>query len=182
MGGARSSCAVRRRRAAILTSMRLATRALGFCVVLSLLAADAPQDPGDIVIVTRKTTKLRSQKRAFAPAVAELREGDKLAFQSKEGAWLAVRFDKQSGFVHENDVSTNPDVRLSGQGVRETYSTSETAAARKGFNPQVEKNYRQSKPELERAFGLVDQLQARDVPEAAVRDFLIAGKLLQEGQ
>ncbi len=162
--------------------MRQATRVLGLCAVLGLLAADVPQDPGDLLTVTRKTTKLRAQKRSFAPAVADLKEGDKLSFQSKDGAWLAVKFGSLAGWLHQTDVSTNPDVRLSGQGVRETYSTSETAAAKKGFNPQVEKAYRQNNPNLEKAFALVDQLQTRAVPEADLRTFLQAGRLLQEGK
>jgi hypothetical protein len=73
-------------------------------------------------------------------------------------------------------------VRLSGEGVRENYSASETAAARKGFNPEVEKTYRTKKPELEPAFRLVDRLQAREVSEDVLRAFLVAGGLLKEGQ
>jgi hypothetical protein len=162
--------------------MRQATRVLGLCAVLSLFAADVPQDPGDVLTVTRKTTKLRSQKRSFAPAVADLAEGDKLVFEQKDGAWLAVKFGQKAGFVHQTDVSTNPGVRLSGQGVRENYSTSETAAAKKGFNPQVEKQYRTNNPNLEQAFKLLDQLEAAGVPEADLRTFLSDGKLLQEGK
>ncbi len=162
--------------------MRQVSVVLGLGAVLCLLAADVPQDPGDLLTVTRKATKLRAQKRSFAPAVADLKEGDKLAFQSKEGAWLAVKFGAKAGWLHQTDVSSNPDVRLSGQGVRETYSTSETAAARKGFNPQVEKAYRQNNPNLERSFQLVDRLQERGVSEGELREFLIAGGLLQEGK
>ncbi len=162
--------------------MRQATRVVGLCAVLSLLAADVPQDPGDVLTVTRKTTKLRAQKRSFAPAIADLVEGDKLTFEKKDGAWLAVKFGQKAGFVHQTDVSTNPDVRLSGQGVRETYSTSETAAAKKGFNPQVEKQYRTNNPNLERTFKLLDQLEAAGVPEADLRAFLVEGKLLPEGK
>jgi uncharacterized protein YgiM (DUF1202 family) len=162
--------------------MSMATRALGCCAVLVLLAADVPQDPGDILTVTRKTTKLRSAKRSFAPAVADLKEGDKLTCQGKEGAWLSVAFGDQKGWLHETDVTTRTDVRLSGEGLRESYSTSETAAAKKGFNPQVEKQYRQDNPSLERAFALVDQLQARTLGDDELRAFLVAGRLLQEGQ
>ncbi|MCA8964973.1 MAG: hypothetical protein KDC48_08795, partial [Planctomycetes bacterium] len=62
------------------------------------------------------------------------------------------------------------------------YSASETSAARKGFNPQVERQYRTSNPNLEAAFKLVDRLQARATPEAEVRAFLQAGGLLKEGR
>jgi hypothetical protein len=162
--------------------MRLAPRVLGVFAVLALLAADAPQDPGDVLTVTRKTTKLRAQKRSFAPAVADLAEGDKVVFVQKEGAWLSVKSGQITGWLHETDVTAKSDVRLSGQGVRESYSTSETAAAKKGFNPQVERQYRQNNPNLERGFQLVDQLQARSVPEAELRQFLSEGGLLQEGR
>lgn len=160
--------------------MPLVLRAVCGLAMLSLLAADVPQDPGDVLVVTRKATKLRSQQRSFAPAVADLREGDRLTLRQRSGAWFAVRFGEIDGFVHAGDVSGNPDVRLSGQGVRETYSTSETAAARKGFNPQVERSYRGQNPDLDRAFRLVDALQARSVPEAEIAAFLRAGRLLRE--
>ena len=73
-------------------------------------------------------------------------------------------------------------MRLSGEGVSETYTASETAAARKGFNPDVERRYRREKPNLERAFQLVDRLQARVVSDEELRAFLVAGGLLKEGQ
>lgn len=162
--------------------MKLPLRALILLSVPILLAADAPQDPGATLTVTRKTTKLRQDKRLFAPAVADLREGDKLVLEQKSGAWLAVQFGPQRGFVHAGDVSDKTDVRLSGQGVRETYSTSETSAAKKGFNPQVEKSYRTQRPDLEAAFVKVDRLQAREVSESELRAFLVEGGLLQEGR
>ena len=45
----------------------------------------------------------------------------------------------------------------------------------------MEKQYRLDNPDLEKSFRLVDQLQARSVPEAELRTFLQAGGLLQEG-
>jgi len=156
--------------------------AAGLLALLGLLAAVHPQEPGTTLTVTRKATKLREGKRLFAPAVAELREGDRLVLERKEGAWLAVSYALLKGWLHETDVSAKPDVRLSGEGVRETYTASETAAARKGFNPDVEKTYRGSRPELEPAFRLVDELQAREVAEEELRAFLLDGGLLPEGR
>jgi hypothetical protein len=153
--------------------------ALGLVVIVALLAT-AAQEPNDTLTVTRKTTKLREAKRLFAPAIAELHEGDKLVLEKREGAWLAVQFQALKGWLHESEVSAKPDVHLSGEGVRETYTSSETSAARKGFNPQVEKSYRTKKPALEVAFRLVDRLQARALTDDDVRAFLDAGGLLEE--
>jgi hypothetical protein len=160
--------------------MKRTLRAFALLVLLGLLPADALQEPGTTLTVTRKTTKLRSAKRLFAPAVAELREGDRLTLDQKDGAWLEVSRDAQRGWLHETDVSSKPDVRLSGEGVRESYSTSETSAARKGFNPRVEESYRGEHPALEPAFRLVDRLQAREVTDDALRAFLATGGLYTE--
>ncbi|MCB9886448.1 MAG: hypothetical protein H6838_13210 [Planctomycetes bacterium] len=162
--------------------MKLTARATGLVALLCLAAANVPQDAGTTLTVTRKTTKLRAQHKMFAPTVVELHEGDKVTFAQRDGAWLSVAAGERKGWLHETDVSGNPDVRLSGEGVRETYSASETSAARKGFNPQVERQYRTSNPNLEAAFKLVDRLQARATPEAEVRAFLQAGGLLKEGR
>jgi hypothetical protein len=162
--------------------MRHTSGALGLLVVFTLLVSAAQENPEATLTVTRKTTKLREDKRLFAPAVAELHEGDRLVLERKEGAWLAVAFAQLKGWLHETDVSDKPDVRLSGEGVRETYTASETAAARKGFNPEVERGYRKNKPELEPAFRLVDRLQARAVSDDDLRAFLVAGGLLREGR
>jgi len=156
-------------------------RRLGLLALVVLLASGA-QDPNDTLTVTRKMAKLRGEKRLFAPAVAEVHEGDKLVLEKREGAWLAVQFEKLKGWLHESEVSAKPDVRLSGEGVSETYTSSETSAARKGFNPEVEKSYRTKNPALEVAFRLVDRLQARAVSDDDLRAFLVEGGLLKEGQ
>lgn len=146
-----------------------------------LSVGDPAQDPGDVLTVTRKTTKMRTQKRAFAPAVADLAEGDRLRLEKKEGAWYLVAFDSKSGFVHASDVSAKSDVRLSGEGVRESYSASEAAAARKGFNPQVEQEYRADNPRLEMAFQLLDRIQGREIDESDVLAFIQSGGLAGGG-
>ena len=111
--------------------------ALWMLVALGLSAGHEAQ--GTTLIVTKKATKLRTQKRLFAPAVCDLKEGDRVLLNGSEGAWRNVTYTTNHGWIHESDVTTKTDVRLSGQGVRENYSASEQAAARKGFNPDVER-------------------------------------------
>lgn len=156
--------------------------AIAATIVACLAAGSIPQSKGETLIVTRKTTRLRAQKRLFAPPIADLREGDRLQQQGRDGAWAQVAFQDKVGWVHEGDVSANKEVRLSGEGVRETYSASEAAAARKGFNPQVERQHRQGKPQLEAAFRLVDQIDQTPFDEAAIQSFLQQGGLFREAQ
>jgi hypothetical protein len=164
----------------------IATSLTTLAVLVCLAAGSIPQSQGDPLTVTKKETKLRTQKRLFAPGVADLKEGDRVGLVLREGAWVKVAWTKPggdtvSGWLHESDVSSRKDVRLSGQGIREKYTVSEAEAARKGFNPQVEKAYRDRNPNLEAAFALVDRIQATNVPEAEIERFLREGRLLQEG-
>ena len=156
--------------------------ALALPALLLVAAAPIPQDPGDTLTVILKETRLRAGKRVFSPAVAELHEGDKVGFVSKQGAWLNVKYAALAGWLHETDVTARTDVRLSGEGVRENYSAAEAGAARKGFNPQVEREYRATNPELAAAFAILDRIQARATSEAEVKEFLQAGGLWRESE
>jgi hypothetical protein len=156
-------------------------RALAFtaCALLCLAAGPSAVQ-GKTLTVTKKETRLRKDKRAFAPAVTDLREGDRLALNRQDGAWYHANYRDQAGWIHQSDVSTNKDVRLSGQGVREQYTASEAEAARKGFNPEVERQYRADNPALAAAYQKVDAIQAKVAKEEDVARFLREGKLLEE--
>jgi hypothetical protein len=161
----------------------VALLAVALTVTLGGGFALAAQGKGDTLTVTRKAAKLRNAKRTFAPAVADLVEGDTLVVEAAAGAWFSATYTAASGpvtgFVHKGDVSTKKEIVLSGEGVRENYSTSEAAAARKGFSPQVEREHRANNPSLETAFQAVDQIQARVVTDAEVFAFLVEGGLVE---
>ena len=169
--------------------MNLSPRALLFTLGLAVvglptglwLGSPASQGRGDTLTVTAKSTKVRSGKRLYAPAVCDVAEGDKVAVVTKEAPWFQVTFNGQTGWIHESDVTAKKDVRLSGEGVREEYSAAETSAARKGFNPQVEREYRRQNPDLSAAYTKVDAIQARRIPEAEILKFLKDGRLVREG-
>ncbi len=150
-------------------------------LVLCLAAGNVPQGQGSTLIVTKKETRLRTQKRALAPAVTTLLEGDKLTLQNKDGVWYQVAYKGQNGWIHSSDCSDRKDVRLSTQGVRETYSASEQSAARKGFNPQVENEHRRKHPDLDKHFTAVDAIQKQQVSDEEVTRFIQEGKLVTGG-
>lgn len=157
-----------------------ATRALSIALAIAFSAsALGPQD-GETLTVTKKTTRVRSAKRLYASPVAEVKEGDRLTLIERESPWCRVNYQGAVGWIHETDVSARADVRLSGQGVRENYTAAETAAAKKGFNKEIEKNYENEHPNLKPAFDQVDRVEARGVPEVELVSFLRAGGLLPE--
>jgi len=164
--------------------MTLSPRALVLTLGLAVVGLPTGlllQGKGDTLTVTVKNSRIRTGKRLYASPVCEVVEGDKLAVVAKEAPWFQVKFKDQTGWIHESDVTSRKDVRMSGEGVREEYSAAETSAARKGFNPQVEREYRRQNPDLSAAYGKVDAIQARTVPEAEIVQFLKDGKLIKEG-
>lgn len=140
-----------------------------------------PQDPGDPLIVTKKTTKMRKAKRLYAPGVQDLVEGDKVALVKREGSWCLVTYQEAEGWLHESDLTAKLDVKLSGEGVREDYTAAETSAARKGFNKDIEANYK-NKRGLGAAYRIVDAIQARILDEALLVEFMKEGKLIEGGE
>lgn len=160
--------------------MRSFSRTLALCLGFTLALQATVGIPDSVLIVTKKETKLRTAKRLYAPAVCELREGDILKQLAKEGAWYSASYKAQTGWIHESDVSDRKDVRLSGEGVRETYSAAETAAAKKGFNREIEGDYKKTNPALAKMFQVVDQIQARVISESELVRFLRDGRILKE--
>ncbi len=154
------------------------TLLVGLALVLALPATAGI--PDEVLTVTRKETKLRSGKRLYAPGVCDLKEGDVVTANRREGAWWNVSFKTFTGWIHESDVTDKKDVRLSGEGVRENYSATETAAARKGFNREIEGEYTRNRPAMAEFFRVVDQIQSRGLPESEIERFLRDGRLIKE--
>ncbi len=112
--------------------------------------------------------------------LATLKYGDPVEVVSKKEGWLDVKAGGKRGFVHETAVTERklPKVAPGSEGTQSTtVSRDEVALAGKGFNPQVENEYRAGKPELNDEFALVDAMERRAVAPAELEQFMDAGKL-----
>lgn len=154
-------------------------RFLLFLVATSVLAA-APL--GEPLIVVQKQTAIRSAKKLYARPVKTLREGDVVYKLCEESPWLRVESGGVQGWLHRTAVSADRNVRLSGDGVGGSVRVTEQSAAAKGFNPQVEKQYRTTHTGLAEAYRILDQVQERKYPEDRVEAFLRSGKLGEFGR
>jgi hypothetical protein len=148
------------------------------CLAISLLfvlLASAPSFGETARVVTRENA-IRESCRFFAPIKVKVKYNDVLKVLSKEGDWFRVRFRKVEGCIHKSAVEEKT-FSLSGlTGTKApSASSDEVALAGKGFNPQVEKSYKQNHPNLD--FGKVDMIEKYAVPEDSLRDFAKAGGL-----
>jgi uncharacterized protein YgiM (DUF1202 family) len=129
------------------------------------------------VTVRQKMAKVRTQPKFYAPEVATVQRGEWLEEISRSGQWLKVQTPAGAqGWVHSS-ACVLKKLKLStaesmGAG---NVSADEVALAGKGFNPVVERKYREAHPELN--YRLLDQIESYDVDEAEIIRFMQEGKL-----
>jgi hypothetical protein len=133
------------------------------------------------LIVTEKSAVIRRDKRSYAPKVAVVAEGDKVRLLEREEPWLKVEYQGLQGWLKESSVSDDPKVVLSGEAVASGVRATEQSAAGRGFTPEIEREYRASRPQLDAAFKFLDSLEKKKHPEEEVVRFLTSGQLTGGG-
>ena len=131
----------------------------------------------ETVRVATKENAIREDCRFLAPVKGRVQYGDELEVTAKEGDWIKVRLKSIKGCIHKSAV-TDKQVKISDVPSR-GYSASgdEVALAGKGFNPEVEKAYKNKHPELD--FNAVNSIEEYKVPEEALKTFIQGGDLKQ---
>jgi hypothetical protein len=146
-------------------------------LVAALIAAGVMA--AETLKVTVKTTKLRKSPKFYAPAVTTLNYGDTLQKLDQQGDWIkGLTTSGLEGWVHGSAVE-EPSFSLTARRTAGTGTTAdEVALAGKGFNEQVEQQYRQT---TDLDYTWVDRMAAMKVSEAEMEQFLKQGKLGEFG-
>jgi uncharacterized protein YgiM (DUF1202 family) len=141
-----------------------------FVLIVTLLVAET-------LTVKVQSTGLRSSPKFYAPTVQSLHAGDKLEKISTQDGWIQVKTSGGAvGWVHSSAVAVPKfNLMASDQGLKTQASADEIALAGKGFNKQVEENYRAKHGEL--SFVWVDKMLQIKIPASKVEEFLKAGRL-----
>lgn len=105
-----------------------------------------------------------------------LNYGESVTVVGKDAGWYHI--DAPSGWVpkaalSKHKIKINPDQKFAAG----TERHDEVALAGKGFNPQVEAQYKKDHPALRAAFADVDRMEKFGVTEAQLKQFRTAGKL-----
>ncbi len=119
---------------------------------------------------------VKSSPNYMSSSVGKLGFGSKVETSSEEGGW--VRISQPAGWIPKTSITKrsvdmNTDQKFSGRGA----SHDETALAGKGFNPQVEAEYKRENPSMVLAYSKVDWLESQTVPLPALQAFASSGKL-----
>jgi len=150
--------------------------------VLSILLAvliSAGVMAAEMLKVTVKTTKLRKSPKFYSPAVTTLNFGDAIQKLDQQGDWIhGMTTAGLQGWVHGSAVE-EPSFSLTARRTSGTGTTAdEVALAGKGFNEQVEKEYRKS---AGLSYTWVDRMGTISVSEKDMEQFFKDGKLGEYG-
>jgi hypothetical protein len=126
--------------------------------------------------------KLRADPSFLGKITGSVAYGDEVTVIRQQDPWLFVstRSGQLSGWIHSSALTEKEIVLRAGDAnVQKTASQREIALAGKGFNPQVENEYRRRNPNLD--FEWVDRMERIIVSDAEIRQFVKDGKLSPEG-
>ena len=129
-----------------------------------------------------KKCQLRNQPSFLGKIVSNLSYGDQVAVLAEKESWVSVQQPGQatSGWVHVSALSTTKiELNPNSQDVKGSTSSEEIALAGKGFNQQVEQEYKKQNRNID--FAWVDKMEQIVVSQEEIQAFLKQGGLAPTG-
>jgi uncharacterized protein YgiM (DUF1202 family) len=114
--------------------------------------------------------------------VTKVAYGDRVEVMDNKNGWSKARpaGAKQSGWIHDSALTHKKIVLTAGQSdVAQGATGDEIALAGKGFNEQVEQEFKEKNPQLD--FKMIDQMEKIVVSDSQMRQFLEAGRVNPQG-
>lgn len=131
--------------------------------------------------VAVKESPLRATATPFGRVLANLRYGTQVEVLERQGGWVRVKAaGLGSGWVHGSALSEKRLALQSGKGaVKSGASAEELTLAGKGFNAQVEGEYRQRNRDLN--YQWVERMEATVISPEELQRFVREGRLAAGG-
>lgn len=146
---------------------------------VGLSSAVALAATATVMSVQVRKAEIRETPSYLGKIVTAVAYGDKVTVQAQNGAWMQVSSSGQSGWVHSSALTRKNIVMKSGQGAQAAASSGEMALAGKGFNSDVEAQFKNSHKDID--FSWVDKMEKIRITPADIREFAEDGKLGAKG-
>jgi hypothetical protein len=146
------------------------------------LSAVAIAAAGNLMSVQIKKGYLRSAPSFLGKAVAALDYAEQVSVLEKREAWLKVRASASGaeGWLHASALTARKIILKPGTGdVAQSASSDELALAGKGFNRQVEGEFKAKNPQID--YTWINRMEQALVSEADMERFLQEGGLSPNG-
>jgi uncharacterized protein YgiM (DUF1202 family) len=133
------------------------------------------------LIVKVQTTSVREEPKFYSPVLATLKAGESVTQISAQAGWFKVRTSGGvEGWIHSSAVRTKSFTLAAMDETLRTQATAEEVAlAGKGFNKQVEEEYKSRNKGLN--FAEVDRMLRIIIKPEELRKFLERGRLGEFG-
>jgi uncharacterized protein YgiM (DUF1202 family) len=151
-------------------------------VSLLLVGVAATTSAAESMSVQVKSGSIRTSPSFLAKIVAQVQYGDRVAVLSQSNGWAEVKIASSGlqGWIHASALTTEKIELRAGEGnVAQSASSDELALAGKGFNAQVEKEYKAKNPKV--SFAWVDKMEKMTVSDETIREFIQIGGLKTPG-
>ena len=128
-----------------------------------------------------QSARLRKEPKFYSATIVFLKAGESVEKISSQAGWYLVKTAGGiKGWLHSSAVqSKKVDLVTMDKSLKAKASADEVALASKGFNEQVEKEYKARHKDI--SFAWVDRMLAFKVSPEQLRKFLKEGKLAEFG-
>ncbi|MEW5908646.1 MAG: SH3 domain-containing protein [Thermodesulfobacteriota bacterium] len=129
-----------------------------------------------------KNGQLRKTPSFLGQNICSVSYGDQVRFLSEEAGWIKVALPgkKIEGWIHHSALTEKKIVIQKGTSqVPQKASGEELALAGKGFNKQVEDQFRARNRNMN--FALIDEMEKRVVSPGEIKAFINEGRLNPRG-
>jgi len=150
-------------------------------VCLTSFALYAAAETQSMSVQVRKS-QMRSSPSYLGKIVARLAYGDRVDVLEQKGAWAQVQKQgsKKKGWMNQSALTPKKIVlKASDTDIAQAASSDEVALAGKGFNQEVEDNFRAKNPKVN--FEGVDKMEKKIISQKKIGKFLKKGKLSPPG-
>jgi len=154
--------------------MRTSWKRAGFLLLVTFAAVAAVAS--QTMSVQVKEAPVRSTPSFLGKIVADLHYGDQVEVVDTQGGWVKVSLPSGGGqgWMHSSELTKEKLALKAGSNVSSGASSSEVALAGKGFNSQVEQEY---KSETQLDYTWVDKMEKISYSPDRLVQFLDQGDL-----
>jgi uncharacterized protein YgiM (DUF1202 family) len=126
---------------------------------------------------------VRSRPSFLGKIVTQLKYGDRVGVQDVKGSWYLIDMPKgkTDGWMHSSALSLKKIVLKPGAAdVEQAASSDEITLAGKGFNQQVEKDFKSKNPQVD--FRWINKMEEMTVAQKQIQVFIKEGQLSPKGE
>lgn len=145
-------------------------------------ALGAGAEPNKLMSVQFKTADIREKASPFGAIAGSLAYGDRVLVLEQAGPWCRVKkavAGDAAGWVHISALTEKHILLKAGADASTKASSDEVAIAGKGFNPQVESQYKAANSKLD--YATIDRMEKIKIPLPDIKAFVEDGSMAAKG-